>query len=87
MRKAAFIALALVAALCLPGCTKGFDNTNKAEGTQIEPKRFVSDGPTCYVITDTETGVQYLFAKHFNGGGLAVLVDADGKPVTAKGGE
>lgn len=87
MRKAALIAIALAAALCLPGCTKGHSNTNPAEGTQVEPKRFVSDGPICYVITDTETGVQYLYAERSYSGGLTVLLDADGKPLTAKEGE
>lgn len=38
-----------------------------------------------HVITDTETGVQYLLAISPNmGSGLAVLVDKDGKPLIAK---
>lgn len=38
-----------------------------------------------HLITDTETGVQYLLAISPNmGSGLAVLVDKDGKPLIAK---
>ena len=33
------------------------------------------------VITDTLTGVQYLYAFEGYGGGLVVLVDKDGKPL------
>jgi len=33
------------------------------------------------VITDTETGVQYLFAFAGYAGGVTVLVDKDGKPI------
>ena len=33
------------------------------------------------VITDTKTGVQYLFARSGYAGGLTVLVDKDGKPL------
>lgn len=33
------------------------------------------------IITDTETGVQYLMAYWTNIGGLTVLVDQDGKPL------
>ena len=33
------------------------------------------------IITDTETGVQYLLAHWTNIGGLTVLVDKDGKPL------
>ena len=33
------------------------------------------------VLFDKETGVNYLFFHESYGGGLTVLVDADGKPV------
>lgn len=32
-------------------------------------------------ITDTETGVQYLFVKSGYAGGLSPLLDRDGKPL------
>lgn len=36
------------------------------------------------VITDTKTGVQYLFAWDGYAGGLTVLVDKNGKPLVDK---
>jgi hypothetical protein len=38
------------------------------------------------IITDTETGVQYLFVYYPNyaAGGLTLLVDKDGKPLIEK---
>mgnify|MGYP007035352582 CR=1 FL=1 len=33
------------------------------------------------ILVDTETGVNYLFRKDGYGGGLAPLLDKDGKPV------
>jgi len=36
---------------------------------------------TYQVIVDTETGVNYFYVR---GGGLTVLVDADGKPIVTK---
>jgi len=35
-----------------------------------------------YVLRDRETGVLYLFHLNGFGGGLTVLVDRDGKPLT-----
>ena len=36
------------------------------------------------LITDSETGVQYLFASAGYAGGLTLLVDKDGKPLLNK---
>jgi len=36
------------------------------------------------VITDTKTGVQYLFVWDGYAGGLTLLVDKDGKPLIEK---
>ena len=36
------------------------------------------------IITDTKTGVQYLFAYEGYAGGLTVLVDKEGKPLLDK---
>ena len=51
-----------------------------------EEKRFeavysqgVLDGMEIWL--DKETGVNYLYRRNGNGGGLTVLVDRDGKPV------
>ena len=34
-----------------------------------------------YIIVDKETGVNYLFSKVGNAGGLCPLLDSDGKPI------
>ncbi|MDR1605983.1 MAG: DUF6440 family protein [Streptococcaceae bacterium] len=36
------------------------------------------------IITDKQTGVQYLLATKDGGGGLSPLIDQDGKPLLAK---
>lgn len=33
------------------------------------------------ILVDTETGVNYVFRKVGNAGGITLLVDKDGKPV------
>jgi len=37
------------------------------------------------IITDSETGIQYLFAWDGYAGGLTVLLDKSGKPSVSKG--
>ena len=37
--------------------------------------------PATYILVDKETGVNYLYAASGYGGGLTVLVDANGKPI------
>lgn len=81
MRKAA-IAVCLAACLALAGC--GTSATTRSDEPQTSEGRFVSNGPTCFVVTDAETGVQYLFAKHGYGGGFTVLLNADGTPCTVE---
>lgn len=83
MRKAA-ISTALAATMLLAGCAS-------AEASDGASGRFEHTGSgiqSIRVITDTETGVQYLFvADHWDyagQGGLTVLVDADGKPLVAE---
>lgn len=79
MRKFMAIALAAALALVLAGCTRGIEHTDER---QFEDGRFVSDSNISgYVVTDTETGVQYLYVGRGYGGGMTVLVDADGKPI------
>lgn len=84
MRKAA-IAAALALSMLLAGCAS-------AEASYGVRERFEHAGnnvQSIRIITDTETGVQYLYVcdKWFNAGmgGLTVLVDADGKPLIADG--
>ena len=73
-RKTIIAALAAVlACLIAVGCT---ESVAKAEG------RFLFGGfGTAQVITDAHTGVQYMYYYNERGGGITVLVDADGKPL------
>ena len=75
-RKTIIAALAVVlACLIAIGCT---------ESVAAEDERFKykSNGYTgISIITDTITGVQYLYYDHGYDGGLTILVDADGKPL------
>ncbi|MCL1821949.1 MAG: DUF6440 family protein [Prolixibacteraceae bacterium] len=54
-----------------------------------EKKRFLTSKAvgtlrSIRVITDTKTGVQYLFVNNGYAGGLTLLVDKDGKPLIDK---
>ena len=73
-RKTIIAALAAVlACLIAVGCT---DSVAAEEG------RFLFERyGTAHVITDTHTGVQYMYYYNARGGGITVLVDADGKPL------
>ena len=75
--RAAIAALGL--ALGLFGC----DNTTYVSQTAENAGRFHTEGGTVYMITDTRTDVQYLAWYFAEGGGVCVLVDADGKPLLA----
>lgn len=59
-----------------------------------ENKRFsnIKDGSdkgskmmSTYIITDEQTGVQYLYAAMGYGAGLTPILDSEGKPVLAPG--
>lgn len=83
MRKAA-IYTALAATMLLAGCAS-------AEASDGASGRFDHTGSgiqSIRIITDTETGVQYLFVADCFGyagmGGMTVLVDADGKPLISE---
>lgn len=73
-RKTIIAALAAVlACLIAVGCT---------DSVAAEDGRFLLKGyGTAHVITDTHTGVQYMYYYNARGGGITVLVDADGKPL------
>lgn len=56
--------------------------------TEIMTARFTTDvhGNGIKIITDTETGVQYLFVKSGYGAGLTILVDENGEPLLKEDG-
>lgn len=84
---AAAITLALFIAAFIAAFTSGVDASNRAaSGREASGERFdASDSVALRVVTDRETGVQYLFAVRGYGAGLAVVVDADGTPLLAEG--
>lgn len=79
MSKALRAAIAALLALGLSGC----NNTTHVSQTADNAGRFHTEGGTAYIITDTRTDVQYLAWGFNRGGGVCVLVDADGKPLLA----
>lgn len=81
--KMRLISLALVVAMvgiALTGCT----TTTDAEAPNPFSDRFVEVYAGHYqkVIVDKETGVCYLWHTYGYGGGLTVLLDEDGSPLT-----
>lgn len=80
------VGLILLAAILVLVCAGCETNTAETSGDE-NPARFTvkeaeADGPGwCYIITDTETGVQYLFVSMADGrGGLAVLQTGEEAP-------
>ena len=76
----ALLLLALIVTWICGGCSV---DDNPAPNYMIEPGRFTTEetfrsGPyRGFVLTDTETGAQYLFI--YNGGGIA-MTKLEGKP-------
>lgn len=79
--------LLLTAILLLVGCTEPAAATGSAAEEAETTARFTSEyiegdsinmigSPDTYIITDNETGVQYLWIKSGYGGGLTVLQPA-----------
>lgn len=79
MSKALRAAIAALLALGLFGC----NNTTHVSQTDDNAGRFHTEAGYVYVVTDTETDVQYLAWYYGKGGGICVLVDADGNPLLA----
>lgn len=88
MKRLIAVIAACALVLCMTGCGSR-PSSEMSEEAQATDGRFLSDYPGCYVVTDTETGVQYLFAKGSGGyagyGGLTALLNPDGTPVVADG--
>lgn len=81
-----FICVTLIACvMCFGLCGCAEPSSVYSEEPQVATDRFVSDCPVCYIITDSETGVQYLYCQNGYNGGMTVLVDADGSPCIADG--
>ena len=78
MRRTTIIAAltAVLACLIAVGCT---------DSVAVEEKRFKAthySSSDIIIFTDTVTGVQYLYYDGYYSGGLTILVDANGMPLT-----
>lgn len=76
-------ALVLLVLLLVATCTGCAAPAEAAEIAETEPgnwRRFTTEhcGGGCSIITDTQTGVQYLYHASGYGGGLTVLQDGEG---------
>ncbi len=75
MKRKLILVLCLV--LLLVACSKKVDSNSDEEEND---DRFISDIKhlSVTVITDTETGCNYIHTKRFDSGGLSPLYDSDG---------
>jgi hypothetical protein len=71
------IAMAMLALLIISAC--GCADGETAEISNNGRVQVIETGATHVIYVDTLTGVQYL---RVYGGGVCVMVDADGKPLT-----
>ena len=85
MKRVIAITMLILLTLALCGYTKAGDATNRL--------RTVDKGNTYEILVDTLTGVQYLRGCNIyghttvGGGGVCVMVDAEGKPLIWEGAE
>lgn len=97
MKRITPIIITLTLATLLTGCTAS--SSGSVTDVSAEGKAYASDGSgdvrfvangrnystRFTVVTDVETGVQYLAYHDGYGGGLTVLVDQSGNPLLAEG--
>jgi cytochrome b len=82
----ALAALVLLATILVLACTGCAAEAAEAAEAKKTPDRFTVTNENgkerkidaIYIITDTETGVQYLMADGYNGVGLTVLQPGEG---------
>lgn len=75
MRKKLITAI-ITAALLIAGCS---DTVNVSEG-QENTMVLVESGQEYLIYADNDTGVMYLYITISTGGGLTVMLNADGTP-------
>ena len=75
------ILIAIMLMICLAGCAAG--SSSEGNDTVVNRKllfKKVYSNTNISVYVDTETNVMYAAYHVGNGGGIAVMVDQDGKP-------
>lgn len=89
IKKLYLLLIVIIIIFSFSGCSDSYstdDLVNDFLGIEDSyPQRFFiisnRDFDEAYIILDKKTGVQYLFRKYMNAGGMCVLVDRDGKPL------
>lgn len=62
-----------------------FGKSSESKESRFESEQVKSDGAIlCHVITDKETGVQYLYAWGGTAGGVTPLLDENGQVIIKK---
>ena len=81
MKKILAVAMATILCFSLVACTASGNEADK----QIDRLVVVHREGVDAIVVDKETGVMYLWCKAGYGGGLSVMLDADGKPLIYEG--
>ncbi len=81
--KRKILAAILTATLLIAGCS---DMANASAG-QDNTMVLVGSGQNYFIYADSDTGVMYLYITISTGGGLTVMLNADGTPKIWQGEE
>lgn len=79
------ISLLIILGILLIGSLFDAIKENKVMAAGENRFALVSSEPHFKIYYDKKTKVMYLFANVYNGGGVTVLVDKDGKPLLYEG--
>lgn len=74
---AALLLAAIILALTCTGCSEMKEKLPEKQEYRFTIER---EGNGCTIITDTQTGVQYLYCAAGYGGGLCVLQPGEAQP-------
>lgn len=91
MKKLISLFLTLTLCLSLCACDGSTVRTENDDGSVIETKseyerlNVVYKQQSKYILVDKETDVMYLFIDAGYGGGLSVMLDAEGNPLIWEG--
>ncbi len=80
----AIIVVVIMCCMLLIGCSSNNETITigSSRFLLIDDEKF---GTFCQIIVDKDTRVMYLFRRIGYGGGLTVMVDANGNPLTYMG--
>ena len=81
--KKKLLAATLTATLLIAGCNvtaNGSAYQSERDKTMVTVECHTINGEYYYILADKETGVMYLWISAYYGGGLTVMLNADGTP-------